>query len=179
VDQAAAQAYIGAASGDGSDFFHIDASEFIPSTTAGTGIDSTETATNRVNRDGITFDPGSRENATKWFAWPAGWTAAKVTFFWTTTVANNGLDAVLGAEMTTYTDGNSTDLAWGTPQEVADAAVAVNTHRQSPPTAAITPAGTITAGKLTALRIYRNAAAVADNLNVDLLLTGALVEKAS
>lgn len=155
----------------------IDASEFIPSTTAGCGIDSQETTANRVNRDFLTFDPGTRENAIKWFTWPIGWNAARCYFIWTTTLPNNGLSATFGAEMYCYSDGESLDSGWGTAQEISDAAVTVNTHRQTAPTAPITPGGSVAAGRETALRIYRNAGA--DDLNVDALVAAVVLERAS
>jgi hypothetical protein len=166
-----------ASAGGGLDAIHKDASEFIPSTTAGCGIDSQETATNRVNRDLLLFDPGTQEHAINWFAWPTGWNTAKVSFFWFAT-SDTG-SAVFGAQMATYTDGDSMDLAWGTAQEVTDATGSANTHRQTAFTGGITPAGTVTAGKLTGLRIYRNAGSGSDDLAVDAAVIGVLVEKAS
>ena len=50
-----------------------DAAEFIPSTTAGCGVSSTETATHRVQNDLLLFDSATQEHATVSFAWPAGW----------------------------------------------------------------------------------------------------------
>jgi hypothetical protein len=47
------------AAAGGIDFIAFDASEFIPRTTSGCGIDSVETATNRINRDLLLFDPGT------------------------------------------------------------------------------------------------------------------------
>jgi hypothetical protein len=125
----------------------------------------------------LAFDAGTRENAIVWFTWPTGWSTAKVSVFWSATSGTGS--AVFGAEMYVYTDGDSTDSAWGTAQEVTDAAASANTHRQTAATAAITPGGTVTAGKRTALRLYRNATSGSDDLAVDALVTGVLVEKAS
>ena len=157
--------------------FWIDASEFIPRTTAGCGIDSQETAANRINRDLLAFDAGTAEFAQKWFVWPTGWNTARVTFFWE---ANSGTgSAVFGAQMRVFSDGDAEDQAFGTAQTVADAAGTASTIRQTAATAAITPGGTVAAGRLTCLQIYRDATNGSDDLAVDALLQMVLVEKAS
>ena len=164
-------------SGGGIPFFVIDASEFIPRTTAGCGIDSQETATNRINRDLLAFDPGASEHAQTWFVWPTGWTTARVTFFWK---ASSGTGSVVfGAQMRVYTDADAEDQVFGTAQTVTDAAASANTHRQTAATAGITPGGTVTAGRLTCLQVYRDAANGSDDLAVDALLQSVLVERAS
>jgi hypothetical protein len=163
--------------GGGIDSIFIDASEFIPRTTNGCGIDSQETSTNRINRDLLAFDPGTIEYAQKWFAWPSGWTTVKVTIFWK---ASSGSGAVVwGAQALVFTDVDAEDQSFGTAQTVTDAAASANTHRQTSATPGITPGGTVTAGKLTCLQVYRDATNGSDDLSVDALLQGVLAEKAS
>lgn len=156
---------------------HKDASDFIPRTTTGCGITALETATNFVNRDALAFDPGTNEFAQVWFNWPTGWNTLTVTFFWQATSGTGS--AVFGAQARVYNDGDSADLAFGTAQTVTDAAVSANTVRQSAATAAITPAGTITANSRTCLQIYRDATAGGDDLAVDALVTAVLIQRAS
>jgi hypothetical protein len=127
---------------------HIDASQFIPRTTNGAGIDSQETATNLVNRDYLTFDPAAAEFAQAWFAWPAGWATAKVTFYWKATSATGA--CVWSARLRVYTNGDADDSAFGTAVTATDTAPAANSHSQTV-TTGITPSGTVTAGKLTCL----------------------------
>jgi hypothetical protein len=155
---------------------HIDASQFIPRTTNGAGIDSQETATNLVNRDYLTFDPAAAEFAQAWFAWPAGWATAKVTFYWKATSATGA--CVWSARLRVYTNGDADDSAFGTAVTVTDTAPAANSHSQTV-TTGITPSGTVTAGKLTCLGISRDATNGSDTLAVDAFLQGVLVEKAS
>jgi hypothetical protein len=164
-------------SGGGIDSFYFNAADFIPSTTTGCGIDSQETATNRVNRDFLAFDPGTQEFASIWFNWPTGWNTARVSFIWTSTGSTGS--AVFGAAMRVYNDADSTDLAYGTAQTVTDAVGAANTNRQTAATPAITPAGTLAAGNPTLLRIFRDATNGSDDLAVDALVAGVLVERAS
>jgi hypothetical protein len=165
----------GGGGGDGPPI-HIDASEFIPRTTNGCGIDSQETTTNLVNRDYLTFDPAAAEFAQAWFAWPAGWATAKVTFYWKATSATGA--CVWSARLRVYTNGDADDSAFGTAVTATDTAPAANSHSQTV-TTGITPSGTVTAGKLTCLGISRDATNGSDTLAVDAFLQGVLVEKAS
>ena len=164
-------------SGGGVESINVDASSFIPRTTSGCGINSTETATYRVNRDLLLFDQTSIEYAQYWFNWPAGWATAKVTFFWSASTGTGSV--VFGAQMLVFTDGDALDSDFGTAVEVTDAAGSANTLRQSSATAAITPAGTITAGKRAVLQIYRDPTDGSDDMAADAQLEGVLIEKNS
>jgi hypothetical protein len=165
----------GGGGGDGPPI-QIDASQFIPRTTNGCGIDSQETTTNRVNRDYLTFDPAVAEFAQAWFAWPSGWATARVTFFWKSTSAAGA--CVWAARFRVYTNGDAEDSAFGATVTVSDTAPSVNAHSQTT-TTAITPSGTVTAGKLTCLEVFRDATNVSDALAVDAFLMGVLLEKVS
>lgn len=163
--------------GGGLDAIKADASEFIPRTSNGCGIASTESTTNKINRDLLAFDSASVEYAQYWFNWPTGWTTAKVTFFWS---ASTGTGSVYwAAAIVVFTDGDSTDTGVGTAQSVVDAAASANTLRQSAATSGITPAGTVTAGKRACLQIFRDPTNGSDDMAVDALLEGVLIEKAS
>jgi hypothetical protein len=166
------------AGGGGTDQpLYFDAAEFIPRTTNGCGISSEETATSRINRDLLTFDPGAIEYAQKGFAWPVGWATATATFFWK---ASSGTGScVWAARMRIFSDGDAEDQAMGTAQSVTDAAASANTHRQTSATAAITPGGTVTSGRHCILEVYRDATNGSDDLGVDALLIGIVLTKAS
>jgi hypothetical protein len=165
-------------SGIGGTVFRADASDFIPTTTNGCGVDSQETATNDINRDFLTFADTVDSSAMFWFNWPSGWNTAKVSFFWTATTGTGSV--VWSAAMRTFSDGDSTDLALGTAQTVTDAAGSANTVRQSGATSGITPAGTIGAGKRTVLKISRLANSDgADDMAATAYLEGVMIEKAS
>jgi hypothetical protein len=169
---------LSATGGGGTDqplFF--DAAEFIPRTTNGCGISSEETATNRINRDLLTFDAGAIEYAQKGFVWPAGWATATATFLWK---ASSGTGScVWAARMRIFSDGDAEDQAMGTAQAVTDAAASANTHRQTAATAAITPGGIVTSGRHCILEAYRDATNGSDDLSVDALLIGVGLTKAS
>ena len=163
--------------GGGIDAIFIDASEFIPRTTNGCGIDSQETSTNRINRDLLAFDAAAIEFAQKWFSWPNGWTTARVTFYWK---ANTGTGSVVwGAQLRIFADTNGEDQAFGTAQTVTDAVASANTIRKTSATSGITPGGTAVTGDVTCLQIYRDATNGSDDMSIDAFLQGVLLEKAS
>jgi hypothetical protein len=165
-------------SGIGGTMFRADASEFIPTTTSGCGVDSQETTTHDINRDYLTFSSTADNSAMFWFNWPSGWNSAKVTFIWNSTTGTGSV--VWDAAMRIFSDGDSTDLAVGTSQNVTDAVASANTVRQSAGTSGITPAGTIGAGKRTVLRVSRLASSdAADDMAAIAYLEGVLIEKAS
>lgn len=178
ADAAAQRATLGLGSIATTDhYLYFDASEFIPTTTNGCGIDSQETATNRVNRDLLAFDAAATERAIRWFVWPQNWNTAKATVFWFATSGTGS--AVFSVDMYAYSDGDAIDSAWGTAQSVTDASASASTHRQTSATAAITPGGTVAAGEQVAIRLSRDATNGADTLAVDALVMGLLLERAS
>ena len=167
----------GGAGGGTDQPLYFDAAEFIPRTTNGCGVRSEETSTNRINRDLLTFDTATQEFAQKGFAWPEGWATATATFLWK---ASSGTGScVWGAQMRIFSDADAEDQAFGTAETVTDAAASADTHRQTAATAAITPGGTVTAGRHCVLQIYRDPANGSDDLAVDALLIGVLLTKAS
>jgi hypothetical protein len=62
---------------------------------------------------------------------------------------------------------------------VTDAAASASTIRKTSATSGITPGGTVAAGDVTCLQIYRDATNGSDDMSIDALLQGVLVEKAS
>ena len=156
---------------------YFDSSEFIPVSNNPPGVAVQQTTTHTVNRDFLVFDAGTAERAIRWFSWPSGWNTAKATIFWYSTASTGSV--VWQVDMRVYTDGDAMDSAWGTAQSVTDAVGSANTHRQTSATPAITPAGTVTAGKHFALRLSRDAANASDTLAADALVMGVLLEKAS
>ena len=159
------------------DFIQIDAAEFIPRTTLGVGVDSQETTINRINEDLLLFDPVTTEFAQKWFVWPDGWNTATATFCWK---AATGTGSVAwSARLLIFSDGDPIDSAFGTAVDVVDAAASANTVRYSAATAPITPAGVVGAFKWALLGISRNKSNGSDNMPLDAMLKGVLLQKAS
>lgn len=154
---------------------YIPAGQFAASITAGCGVTTQESASSQVNRTLLAFDAATREHAAAVFDWPAGWQTARVSFDWITTTDAGSI--VMAAQMACMADGGSADGAWGAAQVVADAAAATGTTRRTAAVAAITPSGTVAAGVLTHVRIYRDAAAAGDDMAGDALIAGVYVTR--
>ncbi len=161
-------------SSSGETIIYREAGDFIPRSTSGCGIDSTELSGNMINMDWLTFDPGLKEYAQVWFNWPSDWSMAKVTFYWQASTTGT---VVWGAAMRTYNDGDPLDVTLGTPQEVSDAVGTGQTMRVSSSTASITPSGTIASGNRTIVEIYRDPSNGTDDLAVDAYLNSIRIEK--
>jgi hypothetical protein len=159
----------------GDNFRYFDAAEFIPRTTAGCGVNSDETTTNRVNRDLLMFDAATQEFAQKWFAWPTGWNTFSAIFLWK--YSSGSGNCVWGAQARLYADNTAQDTAFGTAQTVTDNGLGTAIHHESAATSAITPGGTVADGRPFVLQIYRDAANGSDTLSVDAELIGVILTK--
>ena len=153
---------------------YIPASAMVAQTTNGAAVGSTETATNDIMRSTLDFDAATIEYAQFQIALGNSWNEGTVTvqFYWE--AANTG-DVVWGAQGVCISDDDVLDAAFGTAQTVTDSVTAVGDLMVSSATAAITLAGTPTAGDLTILRVYRNATSGSDTLAVDAKLLGVKV----
>jgi hypothetical protein len=134
-----------------------------PSTTAGCGATTTETATNKQNIKAFDFDQTTQEHA-EWTVWmPDNWGAGTVTakFCWT---AASGTGTVTWAiQGRSYADDDAIDQSWGTAQTVTDTLLAAGDVHITSATSAITLTGA-GAGELVQLRVYRD---IADTLTAD------------
>ena len=158
--------------GGGSTNLWIAASQWIPRTTTGVGVDSTETTTNRQNFDQLLFDAATDEFAQALVVMPSNYNAGTVTgrFYWT---ASSGSGAVVwGLQGLAYSDDDALDTATGTAQTVTDTLLAANDMMISGATSAITIGGTPGANKAVQFQIYRDADAGGDTLAVDARLLG-------
>ena len=165
-------AELGGTTAAGSTNLWIPASAWIPRTTTGCGVDSTETTTNRQNFDQLLFDAGTDEFAQALVVMPSNYNAGTVTarFYWT---ASSGSGAVVwGLQGLCYSDDDALDTATGTAQTVTDTLLAANDMMISGATSAITIGGTPGANKAVQFQIYRDADAGGDTLAVDARLLG-------
>lgn len=149
----------------------------IPRVTSGAGIDGSESATHRVNRDTLSFDPGVAEFAHKWIAWPAGYSHSRAQFAWESQSGGTiGQQVRLRVTMRCFADSDALDQPLGTAQGVSDALDAVGDLMITGWTPNITPAGTPAAGVRTLVEISRDPAHADDNLSVDMLLHDVVLE---
>jgi hypothetical protein len=158
--------------GGGSTNLWIAASQWIPRTTTGVGVDSTQTTTNLQNFDQLLFDAATDEFAQALVVMPTNYNAGQVTarFYWTATTGTGAV--VWGLQGLAYSDDDALDTATGTAQTVTDTLLAANDMMISGATSAITIGGTPGANKAVQFQIYRDADAGGDTLAVDARLLG-------
>ena len=150
----------------------IAASQFVPRTTNGCGVDSRETSTNRQNFDELLFDAGTDEFAQALIKMPSNYNNGTITarFYWT---ASSGSGSVIwGIQGRAFADDDALDTAAGTAQTVTDTLLAANDMHVSAATSAVTIGGTPAANTPIQFQIYRDADAAGDTLAVDARLLG-------
>jgi len=160
------------ASGGGSTNLWLAASQWIPRTTTGAGIDSREQSTNKINTDELLFDAGTDEFAQAMIVMPSNWNAGTVTakFHWTASTGSG--DVVWGLQGRAYANDDALDQAMGTAQTATDTLTATNDVDISPATSAITLGGTAASGNPVIFQVYRDADAAGDTLGADARLLG-------
>lgn len=147
----------GAATVAANNRFVMWASEFIPRSTNGCGVNSLETGTNRVNYDTLDFDPSTTEYAQRWVSMPSNWNLGTITAkFWWTAASGSG-DVIWGIQARSFGDNSALDQALGTAQTATDTLQTAAAVHVSPATSAITVAGTLAAGIPTLFQVYRTA----------------------
>jgi hypothetical protein len=158
-----------AGGGGGATNVWVPASSLIPKTTAGCGVNTSETTTNDQNYDTADFDTASSESADFMLVLPNNWSYSTVTarFYWT---ADSGSGTVTWTlKGIAYADDGALDQAGGTAQSVTDTLLAAGDMHITSATSAITIAGTPAANKPVQFTVARD---VADTLGVDARLLG-------
>ena len=159
----------------------FDAADFIPRVTNGAGAASlTETTTNKVMADLLSYDPATAQFAQVTGLWPAGWATATAQVIWQgTDDADLARQVRWTAALRVLTDGDAIDSAFGTAVGVSDAIGAVSTWRYTAETAAITPAGTVGDLKRFYLQLGRDPDHADDNYASAAFAAGVILRKAS
>ena len=149
----------------------IAASELIPKSTNGAGVNSSETATHKKNYDSLDFDAeATSEGGDITLALPDNYTGGTITarFYWT---ADSGSGTVIWQiQARSLEDGVALDTAGGTLQTVTDTLLTAGAMHISPATSAVTIAGTPAARTPITFSISRDSAT--DTLAVDARLLG-------
>lgn len=149
--------------------FFIGAAAFIPRTTTGCGINSTESSTNKINLDLLEFDAATSEYAQVSRTLPKEWNLGTLTakFHWT--AASGSGTVIFGIQAISLADDDAIDTAFGTAQTATDTLLAALDMHISPATSAMTVGGTPAAGRPVVFQIYRD---ISDTLAVDAQFIG-------
>jgi hypothetical protein len=171
-DDAGTETELGAAAlgGGGASNIWIAASQMIPRTTAGCGVNSSEAPTNDQNYDTLDFDTAADEFANFLVIFPNNWNNGTITFrpYWT---ADSGTGTVCFAlSALAYSDSDALDTATGTAQTSTDTLITALDMHIGPESSAITIAGTPAANKPVQFALSRDVSE--DDLGVDARLLG-------
>jgi len=161
------------ASGGGSTNLWLAASQWIPRTTTGAGIDSRELTTN--NYDELLFDAGTAEFAQALVVMPSNYNNGTLTarFYWTGSGALDATDDVVwGFQGVAVANDDALGVSMGTAVTVADTVITINDMMISSATTFATMAGTPAANKPLLLQVYRDAANAGDTYGHDARLLG-------
>ena len=148
----------------------VPAAQMIPKTTAGCGVNSSETTTNDQNYDTCDFDTAADELANFMLVMPNNWNYGTVTFkpYWT---ADSGSGtACFALSGIAYADDGALDQASGTSQSSTDTLLAAGDMHIGPTSSAITITGTPAANKPVQFTVFRDVSE--DTLGVDARLIG-------
>lgn len=150
----------------------IPASAWIPRTTTGCGVDSTELSTNKVNTDQLLFDTATEEYAQALVMMPSNYNYGTITarFYWTASSGSGGV--AFGLRGRAYADDDALDQAQGTGQVTTDTFIVADDLHVTAATSAITLAGTPAANRPVQFEIYRQVSNASDTLGVDARLLG-------
>ena len=150
----------------------IPASAWIPRTTSGSGINSLETTTNKINYDVLEFDAGAIEYAQAMTTMPSNWNLGNISanFYWTATGSSGAVVWRIAAR--SFADDNLIDALMGTAQSVTDTFITGSDMHISANTPAVTITGSNSTTNAVVYEISRNATDGADTLAVDAQLLG-------
>ena len=148
----------------------IPASQFIPRTTSGAGIDSRELGVN--NYDELLFDPAAAEFAQALTAMPTEYNNGliRTRFSWTASGATGSV--VWGAQALSISNGDQISGAFSATAFATGSVTGNNLLSITNSSNLNSLTGTITANRLALLQIYRDAANAQDTLSVDARLLG-------
>ena len=147
-------------------------------TTAGpTGPTDTETSTNKIQINGLDFDPTTNQYAQFAVYMPKSWDAGTVTavFVWEHPATTTNFAVVWGVQGTCIGDNEALDTAFGSAVEVTDTGGTTANQYISPETSAVTIGSSPAAQQIVWFQVYRNAASGSDTLAVAARLLGVRV----
>lgn len=158
----------------------VPAGAMTPRQSSGAALNTTESATNRINYQSLDFDPSLVEYAQFQLAMPKSWNESSISarFIWLS-AAGTG-DVVWAIQAAAISDDDPLDAAFGTAvspnvTDGVDGVTAASDVMVSPETATFAAAGSPSSGDLVVFQVYRNAVSGADSLAADARLLGVVL----
>lgn len=148
----------------------IPAAQMIPRTTAGCGVNSSESTTNDQNYDTVDFDAATDEGACFQLIMPNNWGYGTITFQPVWTADSGSGTACFALSGVAIADDGAIDTASGTAQTSTDTLITAGDVHVGPASNAITVAGTPAANKIVFFTLIRDVSE--DTLDVDARLLG-------
>jgi len=152
----------------------VPASAMYGTTTAGADAQQVETTAGRPDMKVLDFDASTNEFAQFSVAFPKSWNEGTVTFqvYWAPSSTNTG-NCLFRMEGVSVGDGDTIDIAFGTPATITDAGIGtVEDQQVSAVSSAITIAGSPAVDQQTYFQLYRFAADGADTFTGDARVLG-------
>lgn len=156
----------------------VPAAAMTPRTTNGAAPGSTETATNKLMLSGLDFDASTIEYAQFAIQMPESWDEGTITakFTWKHAATTTNFGVSWGIQGVALSDDDAADAAFGTAIYANDTGGTAGDIYRSPETAAVTIAGTPSAGDYVVFQVLRKADdGTNDTLAIDAGLLGVSV----
>jgi hypothetical protein len=167
-----------AGGGTDSRIISIDAGALVARTTNGAASATEEYATNDVMTDHFLFDGATEEGVQFRFHMPSDWdgNAVNAKFYWDAATGASAADGVTwGIAMQAFQNDDALDNAFGTSVDTDDALIAVGDLHVTAESAAITIAGSPSAGDLIFAEVTRVVGDANDTMTEDAKLIGVTI----
>ena len=168
----------GGTSGTSDRIISIDAGALVTRTTNGAAAATEEYATNDVMSDHFLFDGATEEGVQFRFHMPSDWdgTTVNAKFYWDGATGASASDGVTwGIAMQAFQNDDALDNAFGTSVDTDDALIAVGDLHVTAESAAITIAGSPSAGDLIFAEVTRVVGDSNDTMTEDAKLVGVTI----
>lgn len=155
----------------------VPAAAIIPRVTAGAGVATVETPTNKVSFKTLNFDTGVQEYAQFFVQMPKSWNESTVTvkFVWShaSTAVNFGV--VWTAQGVAISNGDPLETAFGATQSISTVGGAADVLYSTSETPPFTISGSPVANDIVVFQISRSVGDVEDTLGIDARLHGVVL----
>ena len=158
----------------GTETIFVPAQAMFSTTTNGAEAAAVETTALRPELKVLDFDASTRENAQFSIAMPKSWNLSTITYqvFWSPSNTDTG-DAIFGLEGVSTSEGDTADVAFGTPTEVTDAGIGtVEDVQMTAVSGTVAIGGSPADNDYTFFQLYRDAADGSDDFTGDARVMG-------